>query len=132
MTWRSASLLGSFVDDPAFGDHETPVGQLENLVEVFGDQQHRGSAVTGFHELRTDFRHGFEIEAEAGIGRDQDFDPFAQFASQDRALDVPAGEMCQFSRSANAGGRCSGRSGRSARLRMARRLSNQRTRVSGG
>ena len=47
------------------------IGQLQDLVEVLAHQQHGGTAVAGLHDAGADLGDGREVEAEAGIGHDQ-------------------------------------------------------------
>src|SRR5947209_2232200 len=42
------------VDDAAFADHHDAVGDLQDLIEVVADQQHRGAAVARLDDLRAD------------------------------------------------------------------------------
>jgi hypothetical protein len=41
ISWRCAPAAGRFVHDAAFAHHHNAVGQLQQFVQVFADQQHR-------------------------------------------------------------------------------------------
>src|SRR3954467_1019054 len=43
---RVGTLGRGLVDDPAVAHHQDPVGELQDLVQVLGDQQHGRTAVT--------------------------------------------------------------------------------------
>ena len=81
------------IGDLALRHHRDAVGELQDFVEVLGDQQHRGAAVALFDDLGANIGDGGEIEAEAGIGDDQHVDGAGEFAGEHRALHVAAGEV---------------------------------------
>ncbi len=84
---------GAFVDELSVEHDDDAVGEFEGFVEVFGDQQDGGAAVSGVHDLRADVGDGGEVEAEAGILCDEDVDGAGEFAGQDGTLHVAAGEV---------------------------------------
>src|SRR5262249_13760382 len=84
-----------FVNCASAGNHEDTIGKLENFIQVFRYEQHGGAAIARLHDLRADFRHGLEIEAETRIGSYQDFNIFAELAGEDGALNIAAGERPQ-------------------------------------
>lgn len=59
---------------------------MRDLVEVLTHQQHGAAAVTGLDGAGVDFCEGGEIEAEAGVGHDQQIAFGRQFARQHGAL----------------------------------------------
>ena len=81
---------GHLVDEPPVEDDHDAVGELEQLVEVLADEEHRGAAVARRHDLGMNLRDGGEVEAEAGIGGDHHVDLAAELAGEHGALDVAA------------------------------------------
>ena len=80
------------VDDAAVRHHDDAVGQLQDLVEVLADQQHRRAGVAGRHDPGADLGDGGEVEAEAGIGHDEEVDRVGELARQHGPLHVAAGQ----------------------------------------
>ena len=66
--------------------------ELQDLVEVLADQQHGGAAVARLHDAGADLGDGREVEAEAGIGDDQQVALARELARQHGALHVAAGQ----------------------------------------
>jgi hypothetical protein len=62
------------VDQRAVEHHHQAVGEFQQLVEVFADQQHCGAAIARRHDLGVNLRDRGEIQAEARIGGDQNID----------------------------------------------------------
>ena len=87
---RSASPARASYTSSPWNITTQAIGEFEQLVEIFADQQHRRAAVSRRHDLGVDLRHRREIQPEAGIGGDQDLDVAAEFARQHRALDIAA------------------------------------------
>ena len=81
------------ISESAARHHQDAVGELEQLVEVLAHQQHGGTAVARRHDLAADHGHGGEIQAEAGIGGDEDIDLAAELARQHDALHIAAREL---------------------------------------
>ena len=79
-----------FMDELAVEHHDQTIRQFQQFVEVLADQQHRGAAIAGGHDLGVDLRDRGEIEPEAGIGGDQHLDLAAELPRQHRALHVTA------------------------------------------
>ena len=71
---------GRLVDEPAVEHDQDAVGQLEELVQVFADQQHRRPAVARRDDLGG-CRPPPRSRAEARVGRDQHLDLAAQLAA---------------------------------------------------
>ncbi len=74
----------------AFGHHQHPVGQFQDLVQILAHQQHRRAGVARRHDPGADLGHRGEIEPETGVGDDQQIDLAVQFAGQHRALHIAA------------------------------------------
>ena len=72
--------------------YDQAVGQFEQFVKIFADQQLSGAANASRHDLRVNLRDRGEIEPEAGIGGDQHFDVAAEFPRQYRPLYAAARE----------------------------------------
>ena len=56
-------------DDRAVVQHGDPVGQLEELVEVLGDQQHAGAGRPLLEQQLLGPSGGGDVEAPARVGR---------------------------------------------------------------
>ena len=80
-----------FVRDLAAMHHHDPVGEFQDLVQVFRNQQHGGACVARGHDPGARFRHRFDVQPEARIGDDQQPDNAVQFARQHAALHITAG-----------------------------------------
>ena len=132
MTLRSACSFDVSWTMRPWRNHQDAVGQLEDFVEVFGDEQHGGAAIARLHDARADLGDRLEIEAEAGIGDDQHLHVLAQFAGQHRALDVAAGQVCGSARGGLAGLMLKRPIRPLALECMAIRLKNHLMRVNGG
>ena len=65
---------GDDVVDPAARHDRDAVGELEDFVEILGDEEDRGATVALLHDLRPDLGDRGEVEAEAGVGDDQHVD----------------------------------------------------------
>ena len=58
------------MDELTVKHYDQAVGQFEQFVKTFADQQHSGAAIASRHDLRVNLRDRGEIEPEAGIGGD--------------------------------------------------------------
>src|SRR6516165_5297355 len=85
---RVGGLDRGLVDDASLRHHEDAIGQLEQLVEVLADQQHRGAAVARRHKLAADLRDGGDVESKARVGDDQEFDLARELTRQHDPLHV--------------------------------------------
>lgn len=72
-------------------DHDT-VGQAQQFVEVFTEQQHRRAIVAGVDQTLVDQRHAGEIQSENRVGNDQHGDVTGQFTGQYGTLHVAPGQ----------------------------------------
>ena len=79
-----------FMNELAVKHDDKAVGQFQQFVEILADQQYRGAAIAGGHDLGMDLGHRGEIEPEAGIGGDQHLDLATEFPRQYRTLYVAA------------------------------------------
>ena len=68
------------IDKTALRHHVNAVGQLHQLIQVFRQEQDGSPAIASPHDARPDFRNGGEVEAETGIGDDQQVDLAVQTA----------------------------------------------------
>ena len=89
-------MSAGLVDDRTFGDHENPVCEFEEFVEILGDEQYRGAGVADAQDLVPDLGDGREIEPEAGIAGHQQTDLAFEFAGQDQPLHVTARQRRQW------------------------------------
>src|ERR1700719_3134044 len=83
-----------FVNEFSAGHDDDAVGEREQLVEVFADEQDGDAVVAGLDELRVDEIDRRKIEAEAGIGGDEYLrGAGTQLAREHGTLDVAAGKV---------------------------------------
>ncbi len=80
----------AFEDDAPFAHHDDAVGQVQQFVQIFADQQHRRAAVARGHQAAVDFGHRGEVQAEHRVADQQQVSLFGQFASEHRALHIAA------------------------------------------
>ena len=66
-----ASLARQLADDPSGEQHDEPVGEGEQLVEVLGDQQHPAAGVAHPAQLLVDVGVGADVEATSRLGGDE-------------------------------------------------------------
>jgi hypothetical protein len=72
-------------------DHQ-PVGDLEQLVELFAHHQQRAAGVAQREQLAADLRRGADVDAPRRLRGDQNFRLLADFAADDELLQVAARE----------------------------------------
>ncbi len=65
-------LRGSLVHDASFAHYQDAIAEREDFVQIGTDQEHGGAPVARVHQLGADVRDRPEIEAEAGVGGNQD------------------------------------------------------------
>ena len=53
------------------GDHDQAVGDLEQLVEILADHQHRAAGVAQREQRAADLRGGADVDAPGGLRHDQ-------------------------------------------------------------
>jgi hypothetical protein len=58
-----------FVNKPPFENDYNAVGEPEQLIEIFADQQHGRAAVANGDDLRVNLRRRREIEPETWVRR---------------------------------------------------------------
>ena len=93
---------GGFKHQTAFKHHRNAIGNIEQLVKILADQQHRGPRITRGDDLRANLACCRKIEAEAGVLRDKKRYAFRQLARQHQALHIATGKG--FNRSIHARG----------------------------
>ena len=68
-----------FIDDTSFAHNDDAIGQLQQLVQVFADQQHGAPCVAHLDNAAMNFGHCGKVQAEHGVGSDQHLDVTSQF-----------------------------------------------------
>ncbi len=58
---------GCFEDEASFEHDDYVIRQLQNLVQIFTDEQHGGAGVADLHYPVVNFCHGVQIESETGV-----------------------------------------------------------------
>ena len=89
---------GARVDDAdhlAVVQHGDPVGHVEQLVEVLGDQQHAGAAGAAFEQQLLGSSGGGDVEAAARVGGDDQPGVAGEGAHEHDPLDVAARQRRQ-------------------------------------
>ena len=76
------------VRDASGGHDHNPIREFEDLVEVLGNKQHGRTLIPLVHELGANVCGRREVQAEAGVGRDEHANVAGEFARQDCALHV--------------------------------------------
>ena len=126
----SASADGHLADDATLVQHDEPVGQGEQLVEILGHEEDRGTLRAAGQQLRAHVLGGPDVEAARRLRDDEHARVSREDARQQDLLDVAArqgrdrvvraGHGCRSARSARRRAR-----GRAAR-RCARRAGSRR------
>src|SRR6266566_3821162 len=74
------------------GQHRDATGQFDQLVEVGGDDDHRGTLPHQVADDRADVPGGLEVQAVGGFVEDHDLRVEGKLPGQQELLDVPAGQ----------------------------------------
>jgi hypothetical protein len=75
---------------PALRDHDEPVADLEQLVELLADHQQRAARVAQLEQLAADLRGGADVHAPGGLRDDQQLRVGIDLAADDELLQVAA------------------------------------------
>lgn len=81
---------GAFEHDPTIIHHRDAIRQFEELIQILADQKHRGPAIARAHDLLAYLAGGGDVQAKAGIGRDEHLDLVRQFPGKHQPLHVTA------------------------------------------
>ena len=81
--------------DGAVVHHRDPVAQLEELIEVFGDEERRGVPLPERPERGVDRLRRADIDPPGGVNGDHDRRVHRQFPGDEQLLLVAAGEIAQ-------------------------------------
>ena len=79
----------------ALRDHRQPVADLEQLVELLGDHQHRDAGVAQVEQRLADLRRGADVDAPGRLRRDQHPRMLPDLAADDELLQVAAGQAAR-------------------------------------
>src|SRR5260221_5779496 len=81
--------------EPALTQHDQPVGELEQLLELLGHQQHRGALRSAGAQAVADCLGAAHVEAARRIEGGDETRLFAKLARHNHALNVAAGKRSQ-------------------------------------
>src|SRR5664280_2895166 len=76
--------------DPALGDDDKPVADLEQLVELLADDEHGAAVVAQRQQLAPDLRRGPDVDAPGRLRADQQLRVGIDLAADDELLQVAA------------------------------------------
>src|SRR5258708_38576315 len=93
--FRCESRRLELAREPALAQHDQPVGELEQLLELLGHQQHRGALRSAGAQAVADRLGAAHVEAARRIERDDDTRLFAELSRHHHALNVAAGKRSQ-------------------------------------
>ena len=86
----STSPLRHLADDPPVDDHDDPVGEVEDLLQLGRDQQHADAVGGGRAELAGHVLDGADVEPARRLGGDEHPRVVRQLAGQHDPLLVAA------------------------------------------
>src|SRR5471032_323332 len=81
---------GRLVHELPFRDHDNPVRQFQQFVEIFAHEQDCRAGIARRHDACMNIRHRCEVETEHRVRHDQHIDRLAQLTSKHCALDIAA------------------------------------------
>ena len=83
---------GKLADDPPGEQHDDPVGEGKQLVEVLGDQQHAAAGVAHSAQLVVDVGVGADVEAAGRLGGDERPGVTGEGPGEEHLLQVAPGQ----------------------------------------
>ena len=89
------SRTGFAVGQPSLRDHREPVADLEQLVELLGDDEHRDAAVAQVEQRLADLRRGADVDAPRRLRGDHHLRRLPDLAADDELLQVAAGQAAR-------------------------------------
>src|SRR6185369_17225099 len=78
--------------DAAARDHQQPIADLEQLVELLADDEHRAAGVAQREQLAPDLRRGADVDAPGRLRDDEQLRLGVDLAADDELLQVAARE----------------------------------------
>jgi hypothetical protein len=78
---------GLIYDFPA-GNNQNAVGKIQNLIQVFADQEYRRTAMAGRKQLTANLGGSGGIQSEARVLCNEESDVLGKFTRQHHALHV--------------------------------------------
>ncbi len=100
--WPISSTVASRVaidgEQSAAGDDDQAIGEFEQFVEFFADDEHRAAGIAQRQQLAADLRRGADVDAPGRLGDDQHLRIGVDLAADDELLQVAARQALRRAR----------------------------------